>query len=144
MRIYRSTLFVLLVFTAVLALGPQHLRAAERRTGPTPLSKDDVLSIRKGRFYLDGQPFAEISFNKFDLFWQLYDQLEAGIALSGNNPMVQAQDRALRELHEMGFRTIRFFALPWGPRRLLKNHGVPCGKGFWGQVRRAERTGRDL
>jgi hypothetical protein len=29
--------------------------------------------------------------------------------------MVQAQDRALRDLHEMGFRTIRIFALPWGP-----------------------------
>lgn len=116
MRIYRSTLSVLLVFIAVLALGPQHLRAAERRTGSTPLTKDDVLSIRKGRFYLDGQPFAEISFNKFDLFWQLYDQLEAGKALTGDNPMVQTQDRALRDLHEMGFRTIRFFALPWGPR----------------------------
>ncbi|MBT7066031.1 MAG: cellulase family glycosylhydrolase [Verrucomicrobia bacterium] len=72
--------------------------------------------MRKGRFYLDGQPFAEISFNKFDLFWQLYDQLGAGKALSADNPMVQAQDRALRELHEMGFRTIRIFALPWGDR----------------------------
>ena len=80
--------------------------------GSTPLTKDDVLSIRKGRFYLDGQPFAEISFNKFDLFWQLYDQLEAGKALSGDNPIVQAEDRALREMHGMGFRTIRIFALP--------------------------------
>jgi len=80
-----------------------------------PLTKNDVLSIRDGRFYLDGRPFAEISFNKFDLLWQLYDQLTAGKALDDANPMVQAQDKALRDLHEMGFRTIRIFALPWGP-----------------------------
>jgi len=80
------------------------------------LTKDDVLSIRGGQFYLDGQPFAEISFNKFDLFWQVYDQLAAGKTLGDDNPMVQAQDRALLELQEMGFRTIRIFALPWGPR----------------------------
>jgi hypothetical protein len=101
---------------AVLALGFQHLGATERRTGSTPLTKDDVLSLREGRFYLEGRPFAEISFNKFDLFWQLYDLLEAGKALTGDNPIVQAQNRALREMHGMGFRTIRFFALPWGPR----------------------------
>jgi hypothetical protein len=36
------------------------------------LTRDDVLSIQDGRFFLEGQPFAEISFSKFDLFWQLY------------------------------------------------------------------------
>ncbi len=81
-----------------------------------PLSKDDVLSIRNGRFYLDGQPFCEISFNKFDLFWQLYDSLAKGHPLDASNPMVRAQDRALANLHRLGFRTLRFFALPWGPR----------------------------
>ena len=80
------------------------------------LTRDDVLSIRDGRFYLDGKAFAEISFNKFDLLWQLYDQLAAGNALDDANAMVQAQDNALRNMHEMGFRTIRIFALPWGPR----------------------------
>jgi hypothetical protein len=29
--------------------------------------------------------------------------------------MVQAQDQALRNLHELGFQSIRIFALPWGP-----------------------------
>lgn len=83
---------------------------------PVTLQQRDVLSVRDGRFHLDGEPFAEISFNKFDLLWQLYDQLVAGNALNEANPMVRAQDKALRELHEMGFRSIRFFALPWGPR----------------------------
>src|SRR5262245_9270620 len=46
------------------------------------LTKKDVLSIKNGRFFLDGGPFAEISFNKYDLFWQLYDQLTEGKQLN--------------------------------------------------------------
>ncbi len=80
-----------------------------------PLSQKDVLSLRNERFFLDGEPFAEISFNKFDLFWQLYDQLADGRSLVASNLMLQAQDKALRDLHELGFKTIRIFALPWGP-----------------------------
>src|SRR5579862_8917284 len=79
------------------------------------LTPNDVLSIRDGRFFLDGKPFAEISFNKFDLFWQLYDQAVAGKQLDSGNALVQAQDKALRNLHQLGFKTIRMFALPWGP-----------------------------
>jgi hypothetical protein len=82
------------------------------------LTRKDVLSIRDGRFFLEGEPFAEISFNKFDLFWQLYDQLAEGKQLSAANPLVQAQDNALRNLHALGFKTIRIFALPWGPAGL--------------------------
>lgn len=79
------------------------------------LTRDEVLSIRDGRFYLQGKPFAEISFSKFDLLWQLYDQLAAGKQLDAQNPLLQAQEKALRNLHELGFRSIRIFALPWGP-----------------------------
>jgi hypothetical protein len=74
-----------------------------------------VLSIKDGHFFLEGEPFAEISFNKFDLVWQLYDQLTEGKQLNAANPLVQAQDKALRDLHELGFKTLRIFALPWGP-----------------------------
>lgn len=95
------------VLAAILAAIGSPLRAE--------VTRDDVLSIRDGRFFLDGRPFAEVSFNKFDLFWQLYGELAAGRTLDADNPMVQAQDRALRDLHEMGFRSIRIFALPWGP-----------------------------
>ena len=79
------------------------------------LSPKDVLSIREGRFFLEGKPFAEISFNKYDLFWPLYDQLAAGRSLNATNPVVRAQEKALGNLHALGFRTIRIFALPWGP-----------------------------
>ncbi len=75
---------------------------------------DDVLRISAGRFVLSGKPFAEISFNKFDLFWQLWGELAAGRALDAGNEKLGKQEEALRELHEMGFRTIRIFALPWG------------------------------
>jgi hypothetical protein len=78
------------------------------------LTQTDVLSIRAGQFFLEGERFAEISFNKFDLFWQLYDQLAAGKPLNASNPMVAAQDKALADLHALGFKTIRMFALPWG------------------------------
>ncbi|MBT5606588.1 MAG: cellulase family glycosylhydrolase [Lentisphaerae bacterium] len=111
-----KTAGIVAVFTAVLASGCRHLSVAEKGGTRMALTKDDVLSVRDGRFYLDGEPFAEISFNKFDLLWRLYDQLDAGDVLDDANPMVQAQDTALRELHEMGLRTIRIFALPWGPR----------------------------
>lgn len=77
------------------------------------ITKDDVLSIRDGRFYLDGKPFAEISFNKFDLFWQLFDQANAGIPLDDTNAMVIAQDEALKEIASMGMKTIRIFGMPW-------------------------------
>ncbi|MDP6115299.1 MAG: cellulase family glycosylhydrolase [Planctomycetota bacterium] len=107
---------ILMACFAALSAGCRLHHVAVDSGRPPALTKDDVLSIREGRFHLDGKPFAEISFNKFDLLWQLYDQLAKGNALNDTDPMVQAQDRALRNLHEMGFRSIRFFALPWGPR----------------------------
>jgi len=47
--------------------------------------------------------------------WPMYDQLAAGKLLSATNAVVQAENRALSDLHELGFKTIRVFALPWGP-----------------------------
>ena len=69
----------------------------EASTKPQPnttveLTRSEVLSIEDGRFFLEGKPFAEISFNKYDLFWQLYDQLRQGKPLNSTNPLVRAQD----------------------------------------------------
>ena len=104
----------LLTLTALIAHenGPGSSNA--NRSGGQ-LTRQDVLSITNGRFFLETKPFAEISFNKYDLFWQLYEQASQGKELTGTNPLVQAQDRALRNLHNLGFKTIRIFALPWGP-----------------------------
>lgn len=85
-----------------------------------PLSAKDVLSVSGGRIHLDGAPFAEISFNKFDLFWALHDELRAGRALTPDNPALLAQEKALRNLRSLGFRSIRFFAYPWGEKAAAK------------------------
>jgi hypothetical protein len=79
-----------------------------------PATAQDVFSLTNGEFYLDGERFAEISFNKFDLFWALRDELFAGRELKYDNPMVLAQEQALINLKSLGFRSIRVFAWPWG------------------------------
>src|SRR5262245_1767682 len=114
----RSLLAALFIVLTQLSAHENGLLAAEvsDKKGASlsaQLNSKDVLSIKNGRFFLEGEPFAEISFNKFDLFWQLYDELAGGKQLNPANPMVQAQDKALRNLHELGFKTIRIFALPW-------------------------------
>jgi len=114
-RLSWMKLILCIIMVALSAVCGNTCIAAEIEL-PAALQAHDVLSIRDGRFYLDGRPFTEISFNKFDLFWQLFDELAKGRTVDKSNPKVQAQDKALRELHEMGFRSIRFFALPWGPR----------------------------
>jgi hypothetical protein len=75
------------------------------------VTKNDVLSIQNNRFMLDGKPFAEISFNKFDLFWSLWQEAMAGKELNDYNPMVQRQQKALSDLSKAGFKTIRFFGM---------------------------------
>jgi len=85
------------------------------------LSAEDVLSLHDGRFFLDGRPFAEISFNKFDLFWQLWSEAEKGLDLDDANPLVEKQAKALKDLKDLGFRTIRIFGLPWGSGRFFED-----------------------
>lgn len=63
---------------------------------------------RKGsELYLDSKPFYEISFNKFDLFWQMH-AAEFGLKGFGDAPAADAE-RALKELSALGFKTLRFF-----------------------------------
>jgi hypothetical protein len=76
------------------------------------ISKDDVISVKGNMFYLDGELLAEISFNKFDLFWAIWDSALKGEKLNSDNVAVQRQDKALSDLSRAGFRTLRFFGLP--------------------------------
>jgi hypothetical protein len=73
-----STLIVLFLSLAPLFArehGASGFAVSEKETlkpaqgQPAQLSRDDVLGIKDGRFFLDGKPFAEVSFNKYDLFW---------------------------------------------------------------------------
>ncbi len=101
--------FIALLMTFILVSSVCHAAPTNH-----PLTKSNVLSITDGHIYLHNKRFAEISFNKFDLFWELYTLLKDG---KGDTPeyaaMVASQDRALSQLHQMGFHSIRFFALPW-------------------------------
>ena len=110
---------------AAPAARPAAVLPATKRAGVT-LTKNDVLTIRQGRFFLGGRPFAEISFNKFDLFWEIFGLLQQN---KDDTPeyrdMVASQDRALAELHAMGFHSIRFFALPWGIWDFRSVYGDP-------------------
>ena len=78
------------------------------------LTQNDVLTIKDGNFILGGKPFVEISFNKFDLYWQLFDALRFD-GETAYQAMIVKQEQSLKELSEMGFRSIRAFMMPWAP-----------------------------
>jgi autotransporter-associated beta strand protein len=78
--------------------------------GQELLTEEDVLTVMNGEFYLDGNRFAEISFNKFDLAWSLYGELQQGRELNDENPIVMAQEQALINLKALGFEA--FASLP--------------------------------
>jgi len=82
------------------------------RADPPSLQPSDVLSLKGGCFYLDGKPFVEISFNKFDLLWAIWQGANSADPSELQRAMAR-QDAALRDLHAMGFRTIRIFGSPW-------------------------------
>ncbi len=86
---------------------------------------DNVFRKLGSYFYLNGEPYYEFSWNKFDLHWQiLYDaQFNNGKYPSRDFPnaasCVQAAEEALAELHEHGFKTIRVFISPYNADKLI-------------------------
>lgn len=114
---------ILFVFTLSCTIFPtgQILQAATTETTASheslsdnkTITSDEVLTYVDGRYHLDGKPFAEISFNLFDLFWVLFDSACKGEPLDETNPSYVEKERSLKELHEMGFRTIRIFGHPF-------------------------------
>lgn len=79
-----------------------------------PLTQEDVLSVRNGIYYLDGAPYAEIGWNKFDIGWLLFDEVQSGRALTNDNLMVIKQRQSLKELADAGVKTIRIFGCVHG------------------------------
>lgn len=73
------------------------------------LTKNDVLSVQNGIYYLDGAPYAEIGWNKFDINWLFFDEVYAGRTLTANNAMLKKQQASMKELADAGVKTIRFF-----------------------------------
>ena len=73
---------------------------------------DGILRNINGRFYMNGQPYYEISFNKFDLAAQIlinYFPDNFKDFNIGEDQRANAE-RALKELSDNGFTTIRFFS----------------------------------
>lgn len=75
------------------------------------VTKNDVLSIQDNNFMLDGKRFAEISFNKFEIFWSLWEEAMKGNELTDYNPAVMSQQKSLSELSKAGFKTVRIFGM---------------------------------
>lgn len=116
MRIIRRLISLVTFIVFVFSLLPTPVKwsfATNSYAAGAPITKNDVLSIQNGQFYFEGKPYAEISFNKFDLFWGLWGEAKAGRAIDSTNSQYIAQDKALKELHDLGFRTIRIFGAPW-------------------------------
>lgn len=76
---------------------------------------DNILRKLGSYFYMNGQPYYEISFNKYDINWQIAGdaQFNNGKYPDADYPgpkfTIQAAEEALKELHDNGFRTIRVF-----------------------------------
>jgi hypothetical protein len=68
---------------------------------------------------LHGKPFYEISFNKFDLFWQML-AAEFGRKNFGADPLAAAE-RSLSTLNSFGFKTIRLFLNDYGSITLYRD-----------------------
>ena len=65
---------------------------------------------RKGAtLFLEGKPFYELSFNKFDLIWQMIAEVNKQNTF-GPEPGVAAE-RSLKTLSSYGFKTIRIFSV---------------------------------
>lgn len=72
--------------------------------------KDNILKSIGGKLYMNGEPYYEISFNKFDLFYQILAAYESNIEYPSEENTVPAAEAALKQLHELGFKSIRVFA----------------------------------
>lgn len=94
--------------------------AACGHPGPTAAPEKDEGFLRKDGpvLMLHGKPFYEISFNKFDLFWQML-AAEFGRKNFGTDPLAAAE-RSLATLNSFGFKTIRLFLYDFGSITLYR------------------------
>jgi len=76
---------------------------------------DDILRKNGSVLIMNGEPYYEISFNKFDLNYQIAsdDSFNNGGYTDANYPSdmytIEAAEEALKQLHENGFKSIRVF-----------------------------------
>ncbi len=71
--------------------------------------KDGILRSVGGRLYMNGEPYYEISFNKFDMFYQILSEYVPDGQFPSEEYTVSAAEAALKQLNELGFKSIRVF-----------------------------------
>ncbi|HHT92004.1 MAG TPA: cellulase family glycosylhydrolase [Clostridiaceae bacterium] len=71
---------------------------------------DDILRIINNKFYMNGEPYYEISFNKFDLCMQIAADYYYDSSYPTAEFTYAAAESALKQLNELGFKSIRIFA----------------------------------
>ena len=104
----------LFVVTTIFCLVGMMLLPAENAA--PAVQSNEVFTLQNNQFYLEGKPFAEMSFNKFDLLWGIWDGIHKRDGTHDPSVLQAAiarQDLALCDLHEMGFRTVRIFGAPY-------------------------------
>jgi hypothetical protein len=70
---------------------------------------DGILRIVGDRFYMNGEPYYEISFNKYDLFYQLWAAYSGDPAYPSEEYREPAARAALAQLRDKGFKSVRVF-----------------------------------
>lgn len=71
--------------------------------------KDDILRNVGGKFYMNGEPYYEISFNKFDLCYQIFAEYRPNSEYPSSVYQSAAAEAALKQLSERGFSSVRVF-----------------------------------
>lgn len=112
----RSSLSV--IFAVIFVLSLPSTSSASPPAPPTT-KEGDFLGRNGSVLMLHGKPFYEISFNKFDLFWQML-AAEFGSRGSGIAPE-EAAARSLATLGGFGFKTIRLFLYDYDSEKLFRD-----------------------
>lgn len=71
--------------------------------------KDGILRNVGGKLYMNGEPYYEISFNKFDLYYQILSDWAPNSQYPSSQFTISAAEEALKSLSEQGFKSIRVF-----------------------------------
>ena len=73
---------------------------------------DDILRLVNCRFYMNGEPYYELSFNKFDIAYQISNDYYGYSSSYPNEKYTYAAaERAIKALAENGFTSIRLFCI---------------------------------
>ena len=70
---------------------------------------DGIMRIVGDRFYMNGEPYYEISFNRYDLFYRLWAVNSGDPAYPSEAYREPAVRAALAELRDKGFKSVRIF-----------------------------------